>query len=426
MAKEPRWEPVELSTDVYGQTFTFDLCHRGVDLGPNLTVQYYWMNSALVRKGTKSTDLGLRNVSNCIELWWRIVRHTGVAGDLGVLQQFLLANLYPLFARSKGQQRVFLDAIPGGRGRFPKDRTFDPTSATIDAASSAKNLHELLRGKLFPQGAEEFAESMIGRALSWGIGNVLEHEAAGLVEFKNGIKKWAETKRRKGYCDWTAWTLDLLAYHSKLAFYECYNNAWIALTQQLEQQLEPELDPASLAFHDVWHFQDFNASPNQGAPGPLGGIPLAMHPISGYLMRIPELAEACGNFIIEKAQHRFDPVSMSKQESYRIFCQAIEFAARQYEAKHSGRELRRGGTEISADGSVSLGDLSFIELTDFLCHQREKCVACGGDVEIKDFTPIRQTKHMATFEGHCRRCHQSNTFEINFGELRRFLFDPDY
>ena len=336
MAKTPQYERLSLTADVYGKSFEFDLCHRPVNLGPDLSVQFYWMDASQVRKGKQALDFSQKNVEGCIELWWHWVHLNGRHTDPLVLQQFLLANLYPIFATNKGQQQVFLDAFPGGQKRYPIQGKFVPSNASFTPRKIEKQLHELLRGELGPNQYQSYANWFIGGLLTGGLRRIAGNSRGGLIEFRDSIEQWSKDQRRRGHCPERTWARNLLAYHTKLAFFQAYSNVRIALINQLEAQ---GLDSESLTFLDIWHFQNFEASPDNEPSGPLGGIPLAMHPISAYLMRVPELAKACGDFVKEKAQNKWAPHRLAKRQSYRHFCQAIGFAALQYRLLRSEKAL---------------------------------------------------------------------------------------
>lgn len=435
MAKEPRWETLELSTNVFGKKFTFHLCRRPVNLGPNVTVQYYWMNSADVRKGVNASKVGLQNVSSCKELWWQFVVDQRKHGRPDVLQKLLLTEIYPLFATSKGQQRIFLDAFPGGKLRTPPLGQFIPSEERVSPAKTAKQLHALLRGKSVSKNAREFAESIIGQLLSLGTMNLIENPTRGLLDFRQEIETWVAKHRRKVSLPWMPWTLDLLAYSSKIEFYETYSNAWVAIIDELERQ---GIDGLSIAFLNIWHFQDFNRSPNHGPPGPLGGIPLSMHPISAYLMKIPRLATVCGNFVKERAGGAWEPKQLAKRKSYRDFCQAIEYAAKQYHAWHgiqsvreskkqAPRTQRRSGPSRSTtrnrrpecleDAYVLNDDSPYARLTELLCARGDRC-PCGGEIQIHELDSVRVRGDVATIAGQCRECHRIGEFKINAAEAQ--------
>jgi hypothetical protein len=252
------------------QTFRFDLCRRSLDLGPDgPKLVYYWMDVRPLRRGDCS------NYRACVDFWWACMESEGLAalreGQSAADEEDVVANevtlvlaeMYRFVARSKGQQRVFLDAFPGstadddadeaaarGAGSYTLNEDeltrLKEIVARRDVESIRDELRDVLAGEPPPEAdGSALAEAYrtwidVGRAaLRRGgqeeLRRVLETEWDGQVVRLRKLGGEPTLKR----------LLNLVAYQAKVCFYTCYANAWAGLIPVLREQ--HGLDAASEA-----------------------------------------------------------------------------------------------------------------------------------------------------------------------------------
>ena len=139
---------LDVAVDVYGQSFSFHLQRRPIALG-NLTVQYYWMDGSELRKGATASDKGFENLTRCISLWWRHVRSQNKQDEQEVLWYYLLANCYPLVAKSHGQQRIYRSAFADKiKRRYDIEYPFELPLSDVTSNTVADKLRSMLGGEL--------------------------------------------------------------------------------------------------------------------------------------------------------------------------------------------------------------------------------------------------------------------------------------
>lgn len=347
-------QPAELdvTVDIYGKPLTFHLQRRQMPLG-NLLIDYHWMNGAEFRAGTKTSDRGLENLSRCITLWWRHVRYCGKQDDQQVLWNFLLAQCYPLVAKSHGPNKIYRGAFTDRIKRnYDIEYPFDLPLSDVTSDNVGKKLHSILRGEDLNKEAEEYAFGILSEILNWGIEKVRRDHWGGLEEFLGKFEVWWDNRRKRGKKHpYSVRMLDIAAFQCELAFLECYSNAWIAIIEKLERD---GLDGPSPGFLRFVHFQNFQPMPDGGPPGPLGGLVLALHPLFTYLEQSPRLAEACGEFFQEVTAEDIDQANFGKLVSYQKFLGAVTLAAMQYrDDLDRQKEGRRPTYELTNEQEVS-------------------------------------------------------------------------
>ena len=199
----------------------------------------------------------------------------------------------------------------------------------------------------------------ISGILDFGVAGMRKDHWLGLEEFLGKFESWWELRRKRGKkSPESIRMLDTTGYLCKLAFCECYSNAWIAIIDQLERQ---KLDDSSISFLRFMHFQNVNEMPRGGPPGPLGGLILALHPLFTYLEQEPRLAAACGEFFQEITPQDIDEGCFVDWLSYRKFLGAITLAAMQYrEDLDRRKEERRPFYELTHE-QTTLDELNNLE-----------------------------------------------------------------
>ncbi|MFM7149715.1 MAG: hypothetical protein ACKO23_07725, partial [Gemmataceae bacterium] len=111
---------VPISVD--GMSFTFRLCQRPLNLGPGLTIPYYWMDSSQFRLTRKQLqNQKPHNLPNCIGHWWRCMQAHGLDKDPDQQLHLLLASIYGLVAGDKGLQHVYRDSYLAPGATIPEE-----------------------------------------------------------------------------------------------------------------------------------------------------------------------------------------------------------------------------------------------------------------------------------------------------------------
>lgn len=267
MTQEEHSGFVDVSVSVYDRAFDFHLCRRPVPLGQYLTVDYHWMDVSEIRQGTEAQHRDFASLNSCISLWWHVVRLSGQQHEPKVIQIYLLALCYLLLARVKGQFRLYCDAIPRSRRYYDAPSLDDCRLSDVTSTNVGTHLHTILDGDPGSDDEQQYARMLIGWLLSWGTAKFMSEGNEGLNEFLGKIQSWNASRRRRSHGLLTTGLLDELAFSSKMAFYQCYANAWVVLIPKLA---EHGLAPASQSFLYCWHCPDFEEQDDNNIPTPPG------------------------------------------------------------------------------------------------------------------------------------------------------------
>lgn len=415
MSESDARENLILSASAYGRSWDFHLQRRPIQLNDELTVQYYWMDVSDLRKGHRASSKGLQNLTNCIELWRHIVGHAQEDRNPRVIWSYLLARCYLIWAQSKGQQAIYSDAFASqaSQQRFI-DHPFELPLESVTRETVGGHLQSLLEGDIPTEAEQRFAEQIIFGAIQPGIQRFLHDGERGLEENLVELEAWYQSTRQRGDVR-TKRSLNLLTYASKLHFYECYANAWIAIRNRLECD---GLDQKSLLFLELWHGQDYEPQAGGRPPGPLGGLILALHPISGYMMRDARLRRACGELLEDLTSENYGQPEVAQWDSYRNFLGALVIAADQHQRdlEHRPRPRHAAGVEVESQSPTN--DL-FGSLTDFLKHAGHRCLTCSGELTAINVTNLSSS--IATIQARCPCRNTDTAVNVDFNTIRAFI-----
>lgn len=217
------------SIDLAGQNFGFRLYTRPLRLGPDLTVQYYWMDSSLFR--TIDSDASAHNFRSCVGHWWAAMQAGGLGNDLEQQTYLVTAMCYPLVCRSKGMQDVYRDAflaanlVDVGADALPDKvrRRIRRIIHSRDRFAVQRELEATLGRFEPPVRAVPVLQEAFRCWVGKGVTLLRQQGIAGLEQFLAEADYWlAKYRKRSGR--WVRHFINLLAYEAKVAFYRCYAN----------------------------------------------------------------------------------------------------------------------------------------------------------------------------------------------------------
>jgi hypothetical protein len=248
-------------------TFHFRLNTRPLSLGPDVSVQYYWIDSAQLR--SKNSSTGMSNFRAIVDFWAAGMHEKGWFGDPVLQLRYVLARAHRLVVQQKALQDVFRDAFPGrGYAQLGADALPDDVRSRIHAVVESRDrtrlgqeLDDVLGYAEPPAALMPLFDAAFYR---WAVNGVVSLQAgrsSGLNAFLEQIECWSSRFRKR--CDpWIRSFLNYFGYATKVAFHTCYANAWIWIISWLRDQRN--LDPLSERFLRFWHFQN---QPVEAMPG---------------------------------------------------------------------------------------------------------------------------------------------------------------
>jgi hypothetical protein len=367
------------------------ICSRPLDLGPGVRVQYYWLDKRLLkvprsRRFTQS-DLCMNIVGHHLEAM-RLQEDV----DDSVLRDVLLASCYQLVVTDKGPQRVYRDAcLRSSRIQTEEVSLPDDVRSHIKSVIARRD-REQVRSELDALFAPPALSPADKQALTLGFDRILdegiralrERREAGGDEFAYKVEKWLATSRKRGGNGFTRTLIDYLSYLFKQAFYLCYANLWISMIQWLQKNRG--LDEVSARFLRFWHMQNQPIELPDGRvlPDVFGGQVLAVHPLSGFIMRDPASCAVAGRFFATDAYElTFTHGQASACPEYWALVEVILTAAHLYRQAQDEQEQARSrrmqpGVEGLADPA---GGPCTHALLERLTEARGwSCPSCGGSL----------------------------------------------
>lgn len=324
-------EGIPITLSAGGKEFVFQLCRRWLDFGLEEPVDYFWMDVSGLRnpQGPKG-----ENALNCFDFWQYGASDAGRRNDPVFLENLVLVCFYSQIAGNKSLQKAYLDAFlsaPQMKRLFAEkgSKRHDAIVWNLNDEAHVRAVveacdRERLRAELDSVfGRFEPPPDHYGRMNFWysqwvgtGVEQYRRHSAEGLSKHCVEIGKLMIEYRRGQTEPWMRDFLNMFAYEVKVAFYACYANAWSFLLPKIAKTYN--LNPPSIRFLSIWHCQ------NQGVPGPIDGMDhpsgsppravsapegkdhfpdvfsgqvLALHPLSGIVMKDSSFREAIGHLI---------------------------------------------------------------------------------------------------------------------------------
>jgi hypothetical protein len=451
--------------------FRFKLQTRPLRLGDIGTIDYYWMDSAQLRKGT---DAGLANFCACVKHWWVAVHAVGAQGELEQQVSYVLARCYPLISNSKSLQAIYLDAHIGRKFAKSLSPLPEATQDRIQEVTKRRDRFEfqeeldsvLGRHELPPRVLPLFQEAF-RRWVGKGVVLLREGGDAGLERYLGEVDYWlCKFRRQSG--EWVRTFINMFAYEAKVAFYRCYANAWIALIPWLCEH--HGLDKISERFLRFWHNQNqpIELSPGRTEGGicyPTRGgaalmdlkdgkpvlnsiayeIPqvgrthvrdvfcgqvLSLHPLSAFFMRDPASCATAGRFF---ASNRFDDVMRRGDATlcseYWGLLGAILTAAYRYrlalQQQFESRPVRASKSKavVSAPARSSVvSERSLME--DLAVETKLRCPKnCNVPLRFESCAPPSKCGGPARANYRCPSCERPVSTDLDESAVRNFLME---
>jgi hypothetical protein len=398
-------------------------------LGPDVTVQYYWIDSSLLRI-TRTRREGVSGIfADVLAHHWEAMR-LQKNDDEDQLRHLLLAACYPLVSADKAARKVYRDACLHPNAVTPQEMSLpDDVRGRIEQVVARRD-REVLRaeldGLLGPPTLSRSEAAAMGRAcdgiLDVGVRLTREGGREGMVRFLGRMDAWLQRCRRRGGDDFGRNLINHLAYQFKVAFYLCYANLWVTLISWLRENRG--LDGASERLLRVWHMQNQPVQLPDGRhlPDVFCGQVLALHPLSGFLMLDPALCAAAGRFFGTQAYDRaFAPGQADLGSEYWGLIDAILTAAHLYR-QAAEQDWRRGsrGAEGLAVAPSSEGPSDTFLLEEVAKRRAWLCPDCGGPLRYVGFGRDEGSV-VADLEFACRICGKPSWRSLNYEELHASL-----
>ncbi len=434
--RRPRLESFSATITLRDQAFCFRLYTRPLQLGPDLTVQYYWMNSSGFRINRQRPNPDMENLRNCVGHWWLAMQSLGLGRDPVQRRHLLLASSYPLIASTKSLQQVYRDAHLAMGATTPQDCSLpDSLRQRIQDVVHSRDrfrVQQELNQALGRTAAPEREESAMGQVfdglLQHGLDLLQQHGNEGMYQFLGKLDAWLSKRRKKGGQGWLRSFLNRLAYECKISFYTCYANVWINLLPWLRQHRA--LDGISERFLRFWHMQNQPLELPDGRviPDVFTGQVLSLHPLSGFFMQDAALCAIAGRFFgPEACQDALSKGQVQICSEYWNLVGAILSAAHLYRQaleeagqRRGRRQYHTGETHPAAVVPAAQSESGLLE--DFVLGRGIRCPRCRETVCLTGYQPAEPgTDHFeASFR--CRVCSAELQQRIGREELRNWFF----
>lgn len=425
-------QKLKIAVPMAGREFEFELWHRVLTLGEAGNVTYYWMDSSQFRGGLDQPEEALRNLQNCLGIWWRAAKAAKVSKESGQICQFLLASCYPMFARNKSLQQIFHDAFLR-REREEADPDDEQQSRealknTLSDLQLEVTLKALLGGSALTPDEIAVCSVAIQFILDDGVSSFRADQQRGTIDFLAKVNSWSKNVRQRGRHAMRRLCLNQLAYSAKVSFYGCYAQAWIHIVQELERR---GLDEISSRFLRFWHWQNPSTEYPDGSrkPHAFGGQVLALHPLSGFFMHSPALLEVAGEFFGGISNKEFDLEGYGTRPEYRSLLNAILIAANRYDSARqtqTDRLPQRSKISLAQSGlePIAVADPETPSLLDALKEcleaQGERCWKCDGALSCVSYDVSTNT---AVVQARCLQCGTDCSVGISVESFRRTFFN---
>lgn len=416
-----------------GDHFDFQLYTRPLQLGQEVTIQYYWMDSSQFRTINRSPQF-LQNYRSCVAHWWAAMQSCGPGSDLVQLTHLIRATSYLVFAANKSMQRVYRDA-------FMRDSSTDPESQSlseddrerIQAVVASQDRERVLReldqalGRAFVPTEDALAYRQIADAIqSIGVELFLGRGLDGMHLFVNHLDSWSRNRRKKGGRNWLRTFLSFFAYECKVSFYLTYTNAWIGLIPWLREHRG--LDQTSERFLRFWHMQNQPTERPDGTfvPDVFSGQVLSLHPFSGFFMKDSGLCAIAGRFFTSPS---YEDANHTELPEYWDLIGAILTAANLYRQAYARQANTRGqherNTSVGNECAGTAAEGSHAQmLEDYAIERNLRCGNCHGALQFVSYVPANDDDDFRV-EYQCERCHRQTAHRLAGLQFREWLLRRD-
>lgn len=409
-----------------GRVFPFELYSRTLKMGPAGHIVYYWMNSSDLRRGE-----GV-NFNSCIGYWWTALEDDRLSQEQedGVIETGVLAESYRSLSKTRGMQKVFLDALISRSAALPRGYSLPPGEyKRLREMALRRDIHGIRRGlESVLRGGEAMPDDKRKQATEQAEAWL----ASGVEAFKRngskGLRAWADewllprmSRLRKGGARGgrkpgvrlllNAWT-----YIAKTGFYRTVANAWQMLLGQLESD---GLDVRSSRFMRLWHMQN----PNESGEDVFWGQVLSLHPLSGRVMLMYRdrktghvvsnagYRAAIGRWLLRAHPDEFDAADHDCDEYWEVVA-VIMAAAREYAYLHGASTAsRRKRKDPRAGDETSLPEEDL--LNAYAYEHGFTCPDCGALLSCAPGTVTAVSDGLVKATFTCKRCPHRADVEID-------------
>jgi hypothetical protein len=383
IARKAPLQKVTATIQLSGQTFSFHLLARSLQLGPGTRVRYFWMDTSAFRIARTRRWRDPANFGNCVGHWWAAMRSMDCHWEVDQIRHLLLAASYALLSRSNALQSIYRDAYLAPDATVPEELSLpDQMRERIKSVVRSRDreqvraeFDDLLGGPGLGANASEVMRQTFSGILAHGVDLVRERGEDGLEEFVQKLDGWATKNRKKGNRHWQRSFLNRFAYECKWAFYTCFANVWIDLIPWLRAY--QGLDAVSERFLRFWHMQNQPIEDRGGRlmPDVFCGQVLSLHPLSGFFMQDPALRAVAGRFF---ASDRYAEILANGLPEYWDVVGAILTAVHLYrrgaDEQAQARGVRSRGGDVVDTIAAANGNNSHAQLLeDFAVDQKVSC-----------------------------------------------------
>jgi hypothetical protein len=381
--------PFDVTIEVGGKPFRFPLLCRPLRLGPAATVDYYWMDLRAARNGDPVL------VDLIVHYWWTAMQMIRVHQDADQVKCLLLASCFPVVARRRCQQQVFVDAHlwPDRSDADGEPALDDDTRARLRRVAASRDraaVREELFRLLGPSSPDPALDLEVGYVLdgvlTHGVDLIRGKGTNGLREFIDVADQWLAKTLKRGGSPLGRAVAHTFCYVSKCSFFLGYTNTWIGLVPWLKAHRN--LDPVSERFMRLWHYQNQPFELSNGAliSDAFCGQVLAQHPLSAFFMSDPALCATAGALC---SRPDYDQLlrdgTVAGCSDYWNLVDAILTAAAMYRQARAAQPPDRGrrGRKVPTrpmDPAEVPTSKSTATVVDLFCSATVKwpCPACGG------------------------------------------------
>ncbi len=469
--RRPALESFPATIVLDGQEFTFKVHTRPLPLGDSVTVNYYWLDSRQFRHlRNKASAVQFRNT---LGHWAAAMRASGWQDDLDQQVHYVMAQCYPLISRCKSLQDVYRDAClapsvvksPGSLSQAVRQHIQEIVGSR-DRLRVQAELDRVL-GRFEPHARvlpllQEAFRNWAGK----GVHLMRTYGNVGVETFLRATHH-ALDKYRKRSNRWVRDFINLFAYESKVSFYLCYANLWVALIPWLRQHRG--LDEISERFLRFWHCQNqpveiphgrtasgiyyvthgratmpmkqANGKPLQRSliwktdhVGPthfrdvFSGQVLSLHPLSAFFMQDPQACAVAGRFFTSEGYHEVTKRGRTEYASeYWNLIGEIIAAAHLYREACDRQTDKRKVRPSRSDALESVATLHEFDsevdlMEDYAAHLKLRCPKCPGPVRFEKYHPAPKRGGQPKADYRCTICQHLTSVLLHEAEVRRFLF----
>lgn len=411
-------------------SFDIQLFSRSLDIGLDAPAQYYWNDSSVLRSSQARQGVGSDVMADIVLHQCETIRLRGLFDDDHELTILLLAMCYPMVAADKSLHKIYRSAhLRDGFVDWDNISLPDDIQARIKSVVESRNreivraeLDQLFRPSVLSRENAAKVEEECRRIIAEGIRQTRKHGFAAMIIFADVMQVWLQESRRRGGNDLM---LNHISYLFKAAFYLCYANFWVSLVRWLKEHRG--LDPISERLLRIWHMQN---QPYLDTSGILvcdvfGGQVLALHPLSGFLMKDKSLLASIGKHLKSAGSKGSTPSQTIQDDDYWKMIDAILTAAHLYRRALDTQQQQRGRRDLHGVEGLAAAQTASEAQINTLIEQIAgildlRCDGCGEVLEFVNFHPT-DVQQSAVFDFRCRLCDKLSSRTLDFEETRAAL-----